>query len=308
MNKRNILIDTDPGVDDFFCLMMAKAFEDVFTIRALTTVCGNNTTDVCTKNALDSAKLLGIDAKIAKGGQSYLQEPYGQVVAGKPGVGGHGQNGMAEAVLPHSDQQIDPLPAWDVIYNEAVACGGDLELVPVGPLTNIAKAIQKYPDLKKYIKHITIMGGSTKMSPEATRGESNIFHDVHAADVVFKSGIPITMVGLNITKACPVRPEQSFEHMNGMDQTLADAVKKMILYRLGDPLHDAIAVGLMLRPEMATFEEHYVWVNKTTDGLLGDTILDDTLGFAPNIRVAMEIDHTQYDALFFEMLDRFCNR
>lgn len=302
MIKKPIIIDTDPGVDDFFCLMMAQAHSDILDIRALTTICGNNYTEVTTRNCLDIAKVLGMDTKIAMGAEKYIMEPYGE-----PVVSAHGSNGVAEVAFTVSDQKIEEKYAWDVIYDEAVKCAGELEIVPVGPLTNIAIAIIKYPKLKNLIKGITIMGGSTFVGNYLPLSEANVGHDAYAADIVFKSGIPITMVGLNVTEKCEVKLEEALKHMNDMPDELYYAVETMINFRSGEALHDAVAVALLVNPEMGEFKDYYVSVETLSPVTKGQTIVDfnNVTGNDANTSVAMEIDAVKYRKMFCDMLEYF---
>ena len=113
------------------------------------------------------------------------------------------EDGVAWAVRATDNE--DPRKAWDRIHDEAIACEGELVVVTVGPETNLALALQKYPDLKHLIKKITVMGGSLTTGNVSEYAEANLWHDAEAARIVFDSGIPIDMIGLNVTRKAPLK-------------------------------------------------------------------------------------------------------
>ena len=147
MERIPIVIDTDPGIDDFFCLALACAYSDRLDLRAVTTMGGNNHTDVTTQNALNILSLFRTDVPVAQGADRYLEAEFGA-----PAAKCHGSNGVGDLILPQSDRTPDALPAWDKLYEIAKAAQGELVLVTVAPLTNIALALQKHPDLPHWIK------------------------------------------------------------------------------------------------------------------------------------------------------------
>ena len=302
MKRRPIIIDTDPGVDDFFCLMMAQAHSDIFDIRGLTTICGNHRTDTTTRNALDIAKLLGMNTKISRGADNYLMEPYGPNTSPV-----HGGNGLGGLTLPESHQPVQKEYAWDFIYKEALACNGELELVPVGPLTNIAIALIKYPQLRTMVKGITLMGGSTFAGNLLPYSEANITHDVIAADIVFRSGIPITMVGLNVTKPCAIYVSDFEDKLTHIPQDLADAVVKLTQFYTGRAFHDAIVIAAMVDPELIQFRDYYVSIETRSLLTKGQTIVDfnGMTRKKPNTSVAVSISMDRYREMFREMLDAY---
>ena len=137
MERIPIVIDTDPGIDDFFCLALACAYSDRLDLRAVTTMGGNNHTDVTTQNALNILSLFRTDVPVARGADRYLEAEFGA-----PAAKCHGSNGVGDLILPQSDRTPDDLPAWDKLYEIAKAAQGELVLVTVAPLTNIALALQ----------------------------------------------------------------------------------------------------------------------------------------------------------------------
>ncbi len=300
MRKIPIVIDTDPGMDDFFAIMLANS-SDMIDIRAITTVGGNHTVDQTTRNALDIAHLFGIKTRIAKGAKKALMYPFGD-----PVVHVHGNNGLAEVQLDSSPQQIDEKPAWDVIFEEAQAAGGELVLVPIGPFTNVAIALLKYPQLKNMISRIVLMGGSAKQGNVRPYSEANATNDAYATHIVFKSGIPIVMVGLDVTMTAPVAVEKMAEMSSGNKKAIKDAVYKISKARNGEPFHDAVALACLINPEIMTHEqEAYVEAEYLSPLTRGQTVVDERgkLGRAPNTTVVRSIN---YD-IYLDMLQKMFN-
>ena len=257
MKKRiPIIIDTDPGVDDFFCIAIGCAFSELFNLRAITTIGGNNLTDVTTRNALDILKLLHReDVPVARGADSYLTRDFDEPVARF-----HGANGLGNVEIPHSDRLIDPLPAWDKIYEQAKLFPGKLIIVTVGPETNLALAFNRYPDLKKLIAKIVVMGGSLDKGNVTEYGEANIWHDAEAAKIVFASGVPIDMVGLNVTRTAPLK-QSIFEGINDpVREDVKDVIRKLIDFRNGEAMHDAIAISSLVSDDVMIWKDAYTYV------------------------------------------------
>ena len=273
MTKIPVVIDADPGIDDFFAFMVAKA-SNCLDIKAITAVEGNIEQSITSRNALDIASLLNIDARVARGATNPLISPLRTAGAI------HGDNGLGGAVLPKSDKDFDDKWAWDVIYEEAVKAQGKLRIIAIGPLTNVAIALMKYPDLKDMLSGITIMGGSAGWGNISPYAEFNIFVDPHAAAIVFKSGVMIDMVGLNATMQCVFTAEEYKEIFAGctlekqlekMFTHLSDACKKFGLP--GASMHDALAIACVFAPEVLEFKRSYVAVEYTSPLAMGQTVI-----------------------------------
>jgi inosine-uridine nucleoside N-ribohydrolase len=285
MKRIPIIVDTDPGVDDFFCLAIAAAYDDLFDFRAVTTIGGNNTTDVTTGNALDILKLFHReDVPVARGADSYLKEEFGEPVAKF-----HGENGIGNVELEHSDRQIDPLCACDKIYEEAKKCGGELVLVTAGPETNLALAFQKHPDLRDMIAKITVMGGSLDTGNVTEYGEANLWHDAYAAKIVFETGIPIDMIGLNTTRKAPLRKD-IFDGLDA-DEKIKNVMLKLIRFRNEEPMHDAIAISSLVNEKAILFRDAYTYIIEDGERR-GMSVAE--YDRPPNSRVAVDIDNEEY--------------
>jgi inosine-uridine nucleoside N-ribohydrolase len=192
---RKVIIDTDPGVDDALAIFLALASPEINVI-GLTTVFGNAHTSTTTRNALSLLELAGRnDIAVAMG----ASEPLASEYVGPP-IHVHGPDGQGNAnVKPPALKAINtPAPAW--IYELASAAPGEVTILALGPLTNLALAVQQYPDLPALVDEVVVMGGNAlgpgNASPAA---ESNMLHDPEAADIVFGERWRTTMIGLDVT-------------------------------------------------------------------------------------------------------------
>ncbi len=184
-----VLIDCDPGMDDAIALGLVASSEKL-DIVALCAVQGNVTLDRGSFNLLELAHLYGIDAPVYVGrdmpleGDGYRASYY------------HGANGIAGAMLPATDRAPEITTAWDAIYEQAKLADGKLQILALGPLTNIATAFEKHPDLPAMLDRIVVMGGAVARGNETAYAEFNIYNDPYAAQIVFESGVETVMVSL----------------------------------------------------------------------------------------------------------------
>lgn len=305
LEKRKIIIDCDPGVDDAYAIMLANSHEG-FDIRGITPVAGNVAFTYTHRNALDLTEMLGMDVPVAMGAEKplILQLETADLV--------HGKNGLADYVFEKSTRNLAPIKAWDLMYQEAVKLQGELEIIAVGPLTNVAIAILKYPDLKRYVKSLTIMGGSATTGNHSPYGEFNIWVDPHAAEIVFQSGIPITMIGLNTTRQAAFTREEMEEF--GKEKSLVQPLlKAMTEYsfekgwsrKTGSMiLHDAITVGHLMDEELIQTEKYYVAVEYKGVHTMGQTVVDfsGVCKKEPNVEVAMKVDKERFRKMLQKMV------
>ena len=275
MKNIPIIIDTDPGVDDFIAIMLANSC-DKLDIRALTAVAGNQTLEKTVKNSLNIAELLKMDTRIAKGAEKPLNIDL--MVADHV----HGDSGLGPVVLKDSLRELDKDYAWDVIYQEAIKAEGKLQIIAIGPLTNIAIALMKYADLYKHIDKIVIMGGSTGIGNVRPYSEFNIWADPFAADVVFKSGVPITMVGLNVTMETVLTPELVNE-IKAVDSKLSKEMSQLLSHMANTykgfgydfvAVHDALAVACVIDPKLLEYKDYYVTIETRSSLNSGRTVVD----------------------------------
>jgi inosine-uridine nucleoside N-ribohydrolase len=294
-----ILIDTDPGIDDFFCLVMALAFEDHLRVTGVTTEGGNADTAVTTRNALDILYLLGrSDIPVAKGSTQYLLTPFG-----KPAAKFHGENGLGGVQLAPSPQAADARRAWELLHDCACQEEGKLVVLTIGPLTNIAVALGMFPDLKKKIRRIVMMGGTTDTGNIGPYTEANMGHDALASRIVFQSGIPIDMVGLNVTRKCFISSKELESWSAGTKPEIRTAMRQLFSFRGTEPMHDPVACASLLDDSIISWQEAYTEIECSQLNTSGRCLID-CQSAAPNSRVAIDIDLERYKALFAAMLER----
>ena len=270
-----VIIDTDPGLDDSIALLVAFASEEL-DIKAITTVAGNQTLEKTTENAAKIIELAKFNTKLAAGADKPIKRD--QVVAAEV----HGESGMGSVKLPKSKVSISSDKAYKVIYEEAVKLDGELEIIALGPLTNIANAIMLYPDIKKLIKRIVIMGGGHAFGNVTPAAEFNIYADAEAAKLVFESGIPMVMVGLDATHQAFIVEEQidSFfdketpkvKIIKQLLQDIMDCGKEMDL-KVGH-MHDLLAVIATFEPKVITGDYYHVDIETKGSITYGKTAVD----------------------------------
>ena len=299
-NPIPILLDGDPGHDDAMAWMLAQS-SPLLEIRGVTSVCGNQTIEKTTYNAQRVMTLLGIDAPLAKG------RPGPLAGAAMPAPSVHGESGLDGPILP--EPAVFPVegPACALMAWVLEESPEPVTIVPTGPLTNVASLLLTRPDLKGKIAGISMMGGGVTHGNWSPAAEFNILVDPEAADLVFRSGVPITMARLDVTEKALVFPED-FETIRALGNPVARVVADWLeffygfhqkLGYAGAPVHDAVAVAALIAPELFQMEEMYVAVE--TEGVYcrGATIGDryQLSGRAPNARVILDLDRADFVAL-----------
>lgn len=290
--KPKIILDCDPGHDDAVAILLAAKHCDVLGI---TTVTGNVSLDLTTHNALLMTQILNVDIPVHAGASHALN----QANAHAPDI--HGKTGLGGPRLPKLKRKVASHNAVQFII-DTVRATEDVWLVPVGPLTNIALALRQAPDILKRIKGISIMGGSNSFGNRTPAAEFNIYADPEAADIVFSSGAPIMMCGLNLTHQFLVRAPDIAE-MRKAKTFVGEFVADMLEFfaraysvRLGDieaPLHDPCAVLAITHPDLIHFEPRHVVVELRGQHTRGMTLVDQR-GFRnttlkPNVKVGISI-------------------
>lgn len=286
-------------------------------LRGITTVHGNAPLELTTKNARQTVELAGLtDIPIAAG----MQRPLIREAHFAPNV--HGKTGLDGPVLVEPTVPIVAEHAVDFIYRTAKSVD-NLHLIPIGPLTNIAAALLRYPDLPDHVTAISLMGGSLTHGNSTPAAEFNIWADPDAAHVVFTSGIPIKMVGLNVTRLVAATPEYRAQ-IRGFGSKTAVAVADMLdfyserlalLYGLpGGSMHDPLAVAALIDPDMLTFEPMHVAIELTGTHTYGMTVCDnrnrrtdtgERQGKPPNAEVAVGVDNGRFWTLFLDILQSY---
>ncbi len=192
LKKIPLIIDCDPGVDDAVALFMMMA-QDRYEILGITPVNGNKPLENSEKNSLMLCELAGReDIPVLHGAHKAV------FAEGRTAGAIHGATGLGGVVLPDPRKQLEKEYAWDFIGRKAKEHPGELEILAIGPLTNLAIALLKYPELAGQVKRIVIMGGGISTGNMTASGEFNIWADADAARIVFRSGIPMAMIGLEV--------------------------------------------------------------------------------------------------------------
>jgi inosine-uridine nucleoside N-ribohydrolase len=273
-----ILFDTDPGIDDAMALLML-ARDPRAELVGITTVFGNAPIATTTANALALCEHFGIDAPVSRGAAQALALP----PRGFPEEI-HGRDGLGNVGLPAARARVlDALPAPDFISAMARRHSGELTLVAVGPLTNLALALQLDPDLPRHVKQVVVMGGAFGLKGHGGNvtpvAEANIFSDPHAADRVFTTAWPVTLVGLDVTHEVLMHTDylDALGRDGGMQgrfiRDITRCYEDFYNARTGGGIfsHDASAVACALDPSAFTLRRGAVRV--VTEGLaLGQTI------------------------------------
>lgn len=303
-----VILDGDPGHDDAIAWVLAKA-STCLKILAVTSVCGNQIIEKTTYNAQRIMALIGLDVPVAKGDpRPIIAEP---IIA--PVV--HGQSGLDGPALPEPKTELSPLSAVELMARAIADSEEPVTLIPTGPLTNVAKLLLAYPDLKPKIAQISLMGGGVKMGNWTPAAEFNILVDPEAARLVFRSGIPIIMAGLDVTEKALVCPED-FQRIrevgNQVAVTVADWLEFFYQFHKtmdypGAPIHDAVAVAALVKPEILTMREMYVDVEVSGDYCTGCTVGDwfGTSGKKPNVKVLLDIDREAFVDLLVDAVKTY---
>lgn len=204
MEKRKLIIDCDPGVDDALMLAFAAAHREEFDILAVTTVNGNQDIEKVTRNALDLTAFYGLKVPVAKGmGLPLVKEPHYAPET-------HGESGLGTCRLPASPEKAEEEPAVLFLYRILAGLPEEekITIAATGPLTNIAVLLRLFPEVKRKIREILFMGGSLCGGNVTTAAEFNFYVDPEAAKIVFYSQIPLVMCGLDVTEKCTLTRNQ----------------------------------------------------------------------------------------------------
>jgi purine nucleosidase len=271
---RKVIIDTDPGTDDAMAIMLALNSPEL-DVRALTVVPGNVTAAQGLENALRMVSLANrCDILVAGGAQHPL---FQKLVTAEFW---HGKNGLANVELPPSKCKKDPRWAPDLIIEMVHANPHEITLVPIGPLTNIALAIEKDPSIVPLVKEVVIMGGSIAGGNVNAAAEANIYNDPEAAQIVFQAGWPLTMVGLDVgDKTLLTRKHiETLKRNPGPESDFIYKVADFLIGlsekfgELGTPMYDPLAVGVAIDSTLVKAPAMHVDVETRGEFTRGETV------------------------------------
>jgi len=308
--RRPVILDGDPGHDDALAMLLALASPRL-DVLAVTTVAGNASLDRTTRNALRVLTLLGRpDVPVAAGADCPLhREPWVPVSV-------HGESGLDGAELPEPAATPRPESAVELMATLLRAAPEPVTLVPTGPLTNIALLLRAAPSLHDRIAAISLMGGGIGIGNTTAIAEFNVWQDPEAAAIVFDSGLPLAMAGLDLThQALLLPPDVARLEGTGTrtGRVFADLMRYFGAHHRvrygwdGPPVHDALAVLRLTHPDL--FTKVFLRVDVVTgDGLArGATIADpDGLtGRPPNVDVSRTIDRERFVDVVIDAVARF---
>ncbi len=262
MNRIPIVIDCDPGVDDALAIILANA-KECFEIKAITSVAGNVELVYTTKNLQILASLLDLKCPIAAGADRPLVKlpVTASKTHGSDGFGGHAH------LLAHLPlRELSELSAVKLLAKVLAESAEPITVVAVGPLTNIAILIKAYPELLPKIKQFSIMGGGIKYGNITPTAEFNFYVDPEAAQIVFSSGIPIILAGLDATLQAHILPED-IKLFEQIDNPVAEIATKILAAYAGhdSALHDPVSLLALSNPEIFEFKALYLQV-ETNEG------------------------------------------
>jgi purine nucleosidase len=313
MPPRSIIIDCDPGQDDAVALFLAISSPDELHILGITTVAGNVPLDATERNArmmCDIAKR--DDISVFAGCDKPMQRDLvtAEYIHGNTGIDG------IDVFDPKTPLQQDH--AVDFIIDTLLARDkGTVTLIPTGPLTNIATAIERNPDILEHVEEIVIMGGAMREGGNRTpSAEFNILVDPHAANIVFNCGRPITLLGLDVTHQV-LSTKERVDRIGALNNSVADATVGMLSFfhrydtnkysSQGTPLHDPCTIAYLLRPELFKTRKCNVSVETESELTLGHTAVDfwHVTGKPRNVNWAYDVDADGFYDLLTERLERF---
>ena len=306
-----IWIDTDTGVDDAVALLCALKL-DKLAIRGISSVAGNVERAKTFKNCRNVLAYAGReDIKVYPG----AIKPMCVELDDASEV--HGKDGLGGVVIPDSPAEKETMHAWDAIYEAAKKEGGKLQIVAVGPLTNIANAIISHPDLKGMIERILIMGGAAVGGNATMAAEFNIYADPHSAETVMQSGIPVVMFGLDVTVDAylDAKDIQDIRDFNTkISKFFVDVVQSNLNFYIKNYkreilcIHDACPLIYLQYPEIFTGQKAGVYVETQSRLCFGKTVTDiwsDTKFKTRETMVMLGVDREKFASTLKGLLQQY---
>lgn len=320
---KRVIIDTDPGVDDALALYLALKSPEL-RVEAITTVAGNAPVEHCTRNVFTVLGLLDPHPRpvVAQGAARPLERELQTApeVHGRDGLGGLSDHRNPDGLPRYPKPQVNlaPIGAAELILELVGRNPGEIILITLGPLTNLAQALLRDRETMRKVQRVVSMGGAIvvpgNMSPTA---EFNIATDPEAARIVFASGLPLTLIPLDVTERVRLSGEALRTWVEPLAdlpaQFLLDCTAHLIAFSktwegfAGVILHDPVTVGVVLEQDLIKTQPYHVQVETQGEITTGMTIADRRPVRAeggPNVDVALEIDVDRFLSLFVERLCR----
>lgn len=303
-----VIIDCDPGHDDAIALVLALASPEL-DVKAVTSSAGNQTPDKTLRNVLRMLTLLKRpDIPVAGGALKPLMREL--IIADNV----HGESGLDGPALPEPGFAAQSCTAVELMANILRDSVEPVTIVATGPQTNVALLLNSHPELHAKIERIVIMGGAMVLGNWQPAVEFNIYVDPEAAEIVFQSGLPVVMAGLDVTHKAQIHVE-NIERFRRIGNPISTIVAELLDFFLeyhkdekwgfvGAPLHDPCTIAWLLKPEMFTTVERWVGVETQGKYTQGMTVVDfyNLTGKQPNATVMLDVDRQAFVDLLAERL------
>lgn len=307
---KKILFDTDPGIDDACAILLALASPEL-SVEGLSVVHGNCSLEQGTINALSVLELANAShIPVAQGCELPLVQP--SLLAPET----HGDTGLGYAKLPAPQSKPIAQHGVDFLIETILASPGEITLVAIAPLTNVALTIRQEPRIAEALKEIIIMGGALRHEGNTTAlGEFNTYVDPHAAQIVYQAGIPATLVPLDVTYQCILTPgdvNRLLKIDSPITKFVADATRFYMEFHdeyqqiEGCVINDPLALALTFMPDLCTYQELPVEVDLSGGISMGKTVADFyNYGKKPaNVKVALGVRPRDFIDLFVQRIER----
>lgn len=311
MEKMKIILDCDPGHDDAVAITLAGSSEKI-ELLGVTIVAGNQTLEKTSVNGLRVCQWLDLDVPVYAGcGQPMIRD---KMIAADI----HGETGLDGPVFPPTTKKLEEKHAVNFIIDTLMASDGDITMVTTGPMTNLAMAMRMEPRIIPKIKQIVFMGGAYTNGNVTPAAEFNIIADADAASVVFRSGRPLVMCGLDITRKVLCYPE-IVERMDKVGNKASDLFvalmkhfcksQKEVFGWEGGPLHDPCTIAYLIDPTVLTIKPMHATVDIRSTESYGRTNCDyfGYMGLEPTANVAIDIDVEKFWDIIEEGLRKYDN-
>ena len=310
MNQKRIILDTDPGIDDSLAILLALASPEI-SLEGLSVVHGNSSTQQGTINALSVLELAKAShIPVYQGCDLPLVQP--SLLAPET----HGEQGIGYAKLSAPLGQPKVQKGSDYLIEKIMSSPGEITLVAIGPLTNIALAIRQEPRIVENVKEVFIMGGAIRHEGNTTPlAEFNTYVDPHAAQIVFHSGMPITLTPLDVTYECVFLKDdlnRLLKINSPITKFIADATRFYMEFHdeyqsiEGCVINDPMTLALTFMPEICDYQELYVDVDLSGGVSMGNTFADfyKMTKKPANMKVALGVRPRDFMELFLERMEK----
>lgn len=305
---KQVIIDVDTGLDDALALILAINSKKL-DIRGITTVSGNTTVELATTNTLKVLSLLHrTDIEVYEG----YGQPKARKIIFRDSV--HGENGLAGQLKDINTKEKNSKHAVDFIIDEVNKYPGQVTLIMLAPLTNLAMAFEKDSEIKGKIKEVYVMGGVVEgPGNESPAAEFNFYTDPESAYEVLHSGVPIKLIGLDVTRQAQLFEKDlidNIKYRTDLTQFVENVARYYIdKYSVGKlekscALHDPLAVGVAIDEGIVVMKDYFVDVEYSSRICDGQSVCDfkNRLGKAPNVKVALELDKDKFIEMFLKSI------